>query len=295
LKVDPDNRDIRVALGLLYYDMNKFDSAIAEFSAILQKNITDDKVRYLLATTYEEKGENKLAFKEYRDISIASELYVNSQIRAGIILKKEGKVTESIALIKEAIKKKNDPTTLYLFLSSLYEEAKDIVAAENILVEGIKIAPLDIELHYALAIIYEKTNRLSESINEMEKVLKIDPNNAEALNFIGYSYADRGINLDEAEKMIVRALEIKPDNGYMMDSLGWVYFKQNKLSNAEKYLKQAMELLPDEAEIIEHMGDIYVKLNKTKEAREMYERVLKIDSKNSSVQKKIEDMTKYKQ
>ena len=81
----------------------------------------------------------------------------------------------------------------------------------------------------------------------------------------------------------------------MMDSLGWVYFKQNKLSNAEKYLKQAMELLPDEAEIIEHMGDIYVKLNKTKEAREMYERVLKIDSKNSSVQKKIEDMTKYKQ
>ena len=59
----------------------------------------------------------------------------------------------------------------------------------------------------------------------MEKVLEIDPNNAEALNFIGYSYADRGINLDEAEKMIVRALEIKPDNGYMMDSLGWVYFK----------------------------------------------------------------------
>ena len=124
--------------------------------------------------------------------------------------------------------------------------------------EGIKIVPKDIDLHYALAVLYEKTNRLSESIKEMEKVLEIDPKNAEALNFIGYSYADRGINLEEAEKMIMKALEIKPDNGYLMDSLGWVNFKKNKLSSAEKYLKQALELLPDEVDIIEHMGDVYV-------------------------------------
>ena len=115
---------------------------MAEFSAILQKNITDDKVRYLLANTYEEKGENKLAFEEYRDISIASELYVNSQIRAGIILRKEGKDTEAVALIKEAMKKKNDQITLYLFLSSLYEEAKDIIAAEKSWQRGSKLLPV---------------------------------------------------------------------------------------------------------------------------------------------------------
>ena len=109
---------------------------MAEFSAILKKNITDDKVRYLLATTYEEKGENKLAMEEYQNISISSELYANSQIRAGMILKKEGKISEAINLIKEAIKKKNDQVPFYLFLSSLYEEAKDIVAAENILRRG---------------------------------------------------------------------------------------------------------------------------------------------------------------
>ena len=88
MKIDPDNRDLRVALGLLYYDMNKFDLAAAEFSAILQQNTADDKVRYLLATTYEEKGDNKLALEEYRDIASSSELYVHAQIRAGIILKK---------------------------------------------------------------------------------------------------------------------------------------------------------------------------------------------------------------
>jgi tetratricopeptide (TPR) repeat protein len=274
--------------------MRQFDLAVAEFSTVLKKNITDDKVRYLLATTYEEKGENKLAMEEFKNISISSELYANSQIRVGMILKKEGKISEAINLIKEVIKKKNDQVPLYLFLSSLYEDAKDSVAAENILREGVKIAPREIDLHYALGVIYEKTNRLSESVKEMEMVLAIDPDNAEALNFIGYSYADRGMNLEEAEKMIVKALKIKPANGYLIDSLGWVHFKKNQLSSAVKYLKQALELLPDDVNIIEHMGDVYVKLNKTKEAQEMYNRALKIDPKNSPIQKKLEDLTGQK-
>jgi len=160
--------------------------------------------------------------------------------------------------------------------------------------EGIRIDPKEIDLHYALGVIYEKTNRLSESVKEMETVLAIDPENAEALNFIGYSYADRGMNLDDAEKMIIKALKIKPNNGYLIDSLGWVYFKKNKLNSAMKHLKQALELLPDDVNIIEHMGDVYVKLNKTKEAEEMYNRVLKIDPKNSLVQKKLEDLMKHK-
>jgi len=247
-----------------------------------------------LANTYEEKGENKLAMEEYKKISSSFELYASSQIRAGLILKKEGKIPEAIDLIKESIKKKNDQIPFYLFLSSLYEDVKDIIAAENILKEGIKIAPEEIDLHYALGVIYEKTNRLSESIKEMETVLAIDPENAEALNFIGYSYADRGMNLDEAERMIIKALKIKPNNGYMIDSLGWVHFKKNKLNSAMKHLKQALELLPDDVNIIEHMGDVYIKLNKIKEAEEMYSRVLKIDPKNSQVQKKLENLIKPK-
>jgi tetratricopeptide (TPR) repeat protein len=265
---------------------------VDEFSTVLKKDITDDKVRYLLATTYEEKGETKLAIEEYQNISISSELYANSQIRAGMILKKDGKIAGAIKLIKESITKKPDQVHLYLFLASLYEDAKDIIAAENILSEGIKIVPREINLHYALGVIYEKTNRLSESVKEMEMVLAIDPDNAEALNFIGYSYADRGMNLEEAEKMIVKALKIKPDNGYLIDSLGWVHFKKNQLSSAVKYLKQALELLPDDVNIIEHMGDVYVKMNKTKEAQEMYNRALKIDPKNSPIQKKLEDLTR---
>jgi len=245
LKYDPDNREVRIALGILYYEIRRFDLAIAEFSAVLKKDETDSRIRYLLANAYEEKGEKKLAVDEYQRIPASFELYANAQINAAMIFKKDGKIPEAIVVIKEAVKKKNDQTLLYLYLASLYEENKEMAAAENILREGITILPKSVDLHYALGVIYEKTNRFPESLKEMEIVLSIDPENAEALNFIGYSYADRGINLDEAEKMIVKALKIKPDSGYMIDSLGWVHFKQNKLDSAKLILQKVIKDFPN--------------------------------------------------
>jgi len=291
LKFDPDNRDVKIALGLLYYDMNRIDAAIEEFSSILSKNPQDHKVRYLLANAYEEKKESQLAVEAYKKIPTTSELFASAQIRAGFILKKETNLAGAIALIENAIRQRNDQISLHLFLSSLYEEAQDFQAAENVLREGIGVSPRTLELHYALGVIYEKMNRFEESIGEMKKVLEIDPENAEALNFIGYSYAERNLHLDEAETMILRAMELKPDNGYFIDSLGWVYFKKNKMTQALKYLKQAHDLLPEEVEIMLHLAEVYVGMNKVKEAKDLYEKVLKIDSQNKIAQQKLEELT----
>jgi tetratricopeptide (TPR) repeat protein len=295
LKTDPDNREVRIALGILYYDLRRFDLAVAEFSAVLEKNINDNRIRYLLANVYEEKGDNKLALDEYRKIpATSSELYASAQIHAAMIFKKEGKITAAIELVNGALKKKKDQISLYLYLSSLYEETKDNVKAVKILDDGITLLPQSVDLRYALGVIYEKTNHFPESIKEMETVLKLDPENAEALNFIGYSYADRGMNLEEAEKLIIKALKIKPDNGYMIDSLGWVHFKQNNMDSAVKNLKRALELLPNDANITEHLGDVYSKLGKIKEAQEMYNRALKLDPPNSLLQKKLEELIRNK-
>jgi tetratricopeptide (TPR) repeat protein len=274
--------------------MKRFDLAVVEFLKVLEKNAGDDKARYLLATAYEENKNNKSAQEEYSKISFTSDLYTNARIHAGMILKKEGKLPEAITLLKESIIEKKGQVPLYLYLSSLYEENKDLSNAESILKQGIENSPKSVDLHYSLGVIYEKTNRFPESIKEMETVLRIDPDNADALNFIGYSYADRGLNLDEAEKMIIKALKIKPDSGYMIDSLGWVYFKQGKFDSALLHLKKAMEIMPADAAIIEHLGDVYVKLDRLQEAREMYEKALKIDPKNKSVQNKLDNLKKNK-
>jgi tetratricopeptide (TPR) repeat protein len=126
----------------------------------------------------------------------------------------------------------------------------------------------------------------------MEVVLEVDPENAEALNFIGYTYADKGIHLEKAEILIKKALELKPGNGYMIDSLGWVYFKQNRTDLAIKYLKEASDKLPNDTTIAEHLGDAYEKAGMIREAIEIYRQALKRTPDNHPLQKKLDDLLK---
>jgi tetratricopeptide (TPR) repeat protein len=149
-----------------------------------------------------------------------------------------------------------------------------------------------VDLYYSLGVLYEKTDRFEESIQQMRSLLKIDPDHADALNFIGYSYADRGINLGEAEKMIQKALQLKPGNGYMLDSLGWTYFKQNRIDLALQYLKEAAALLPNDSTIAEHLGDAYLKAGRRQEALESFQRALKFNPASRTLPKKIADLAK---
>jgi tetratricopeptide (TPR) repeat protein len=294
LKIDPANREVLTALGLLYYDMRQFDAAAAQFLSLLETAPNDDKLRYLLGDVLEQKGDLRAAQAEYQKISPAFELYTNAQIHAAMIFKKEGRLDDAILVMTQAIGKKNDQAVLYLYLSSLYEDKKDMAATEKTIIEGIGRFPRDTDLHYVLGTLLEKVNRFEESIKSMEKVLDIDPQNADALNFIGYSYADRGIRLDQAEQMIVQALKIKPDNGYILDSLGWVHFKKNKYDSALKYLQRALKLLPNDPNITEHLGDVYLKIGQDKEALDYYRKAIKIDPVNSALKNKLDKLINKK-
>lgn len=290
LKTDPANRDVRTALGLLYYDMRRFDAAAVQFLSLLETAPNDDKLLYLLANALEQKGDLPAARVEYQKISTVFELYANAQIHTAMIFKKEGRLDDAILVLTQAIQKKNNQAILYLYLSSLYEEKKNFAVAEKTVLEGIGRFPRNADLHYVRGSMLEKMNRFEESIKSMETVLDIDPQNADALNFIGYSYADRGIHLDRAEQMIIQALKIKPDNGYILDSLGWVHFKKNQYDSALKHLKRARELLPDDSNIMEHLGDVYLKIGQDKEAMDHYRNAVKIDSDNITLKKKLDTL-----
>lgn len=294
LKIDPANREVRTTLGLLYFDMRRFDAAVEQFSSLLETTPDDDKLRYLLANAMEQKGAVPAARTEYQKISPSFELYANAQIRAAMILKKEGRLDDAISVMRQAMGKNNNQAVLYLYLSSLYEDKKDMAGAEKTVREGIERFPRNTDLHYVLGTLLEKTNRFEESIRSMEKVLELDPQNADALNFIGYTYADRGIHLDQAEEMINQALKIKPDNGYILDSLGWVHFKKSKYKSALTYLKKALDLLPDDSNIMEHLGDVYLKTGHSKEALDYYRRAIKIAPENDVLKKKLDSLIHVK-
>ena len=288
LKLDKSNSEAQFSLGLVYFFEGKdYDSAIKRFLLILKKYPSNYKARYFLASAYEKKSLYKSAFEEFRMIPPQSNLYGTARIHMGIILTKDKHTTKAIDLIKKAINNVNRKDELYSFLASLYEETNNLKTAEETLTEGLLFSPQSTNLHYKLGVLYEKTNRTNKGIKEMEEVLKIDPDNAEALNFIGYSYADKEIRLDEAEKMIRRAFNLKPDNGYIADSLGWLYFKQGKMSLAIKYLEKAANILPDDPTIAEHLGDAYTRAGLFKKALKTYRHALKFNHTNNILKKKL--------
>ena len=127
----------------------------------------------------------------------------------------------------------------------------------------------------------------------MEVVINLEPENADALNYLGYTYADLGQNLDEAEHLIKQALKYKPDDGYIIDSLGWVYFKKGYYNKALNLLEKAVSLVPDDPAILEHLGDAYMKVDNKRKALKYYIRSISNSKKdnNFDLEKKIKELT----
>jgi Tfp pilus assembly protein PilF len=130
------------------------------------------------------------------------------------------------------------------------------------------------EAWYMLGAIYERQKNFDQAEQQFKKVIEADPNNASALNYYGYMLADRSIRLDEATSLIQRAVHMEPNNGAFLDSLGWAYYKQNKLTEAEEYLRKAVDRMSHDPTILTHLGDVYMKLGQTEHAAELWERAL---------------------
>jgi Flp pilus assembly protein TadD len=122
---------------------------------------------------------------------------------------------------------------------------------------------------------YEKQKKLQEAEAEFRKVLSANPDNASALNYLGYMLADRDLRLQEAHQLIARAVELEPQNGAFLDSLGWVKFRLGRLEEAETLLRQALQRVSRDPIVHDHLGDVYFQQGKLREAIGQWERSLK--------------------
>jgi tetratricopeptide (TPR) repeat protein len=136
----------------------------------------------------------------------------------------------------------------------------------------------------------EQAGLYEKAADLLRKSIALDPaNSAEACNYLGYMWADHNMNLDEAETMINRALEMEPNNASYLDSLGWVQFRKGKFDQALNNLLSAAKTADhDDPVIFEHIGDAYFKLNRTSEALESWQKALALDPKNKNLANKIE-------
>lgn len=284
----------RQTLGLYYLQNGRFEDAVAEFDLIVTAWPDDYKSRYLLAIAYEQSGLPEKALEHLEAIKKSSEYFTNARIHIFYILFDMGKDEDAVESINKAINMKKDEASFYLVLSSLYEEKEDYARSIDVLQDGLKYNEKDIEILFRLGVALDKSGNRPDALEQMKKILEIDPNNADTLNYIGYSYAEDGINLDEALDMIQRALKISPDSGYIIDSLGWVYYRKGQYDKALDSLEKAFSLKSDDPTIAEHLGDVYFKKNEYQRSIEMYKKALSLEHQEADkILEKIKEAQKF--
>jgi tetratricopeptide (TPR) repeat protein len=174
-------------------------------------------------------------------------------------------------------------------LGNIYIQAKDYKKAGEVLKRGLELFKDNDDLYFTAAVLDEKTDHFDNMVASLKKAIEINPKHADALNYLGFSYADKGIHLQEALSLIQKALDLKPDSGYIIDSLGWVYFKLGKQKEALKYLRKALESVKDDPVLYEHLGDVHEAMGNYRDALDAWTNSIKFHEKEEGVKERVEE------
>jgi len=199
-------------------------------------------------------------------------LKLNAEMGIISVLFKQKKLSEAEnALIKLLTAYPKQKNRILLMQAEIENEQGNYQRAFDILTQGLNESPMNYEILYSRSLVAEKLDDLVTLEADLHKILQQDPNDAAALNALGYTLADKTTRYSEAEKYLTKALELQPDEAVIIDSYGWLKFKQGDLPAALKYLQQARDKMTGENEIVVHLAEVLWELNRKSKARELIE------------------------
>lgn len=310
-----DDPEIAVRVSFAYLSEERLEPATEVLDRARRRNVGDGKLSFYAGLMHERLHAFDKAVAAYAEVPATNDLYPEAQVRrAGALslgghhhkaleafraqlrerpdylviytqyaraLERSGSPNDAERVLREAIARWDAPE-LYEALTSnlqLQDRSQDAVRV----LEGAMLKkPEDVAIRFLLGAAYEQSGDVDRCLSHMRALLASNPDNAAALNFIGYVLADHGRDYDEAERLVKRALQLKPDSGAFLDSLGWVYFRRGETSKAVEVLEKAAQLEPDEPVIIEHLGDAYHRADRKSEALRTWKRALNaLDSADS--------------
>ena len=273
-------------IALICLEQKLPEEAIRLLRPLLSLPRYQERARYFIAMALEAKGDLKAAALEYQLVGRESEFFIQARLRMAYLTFHMGNKERARQILNELLTQAPKQEEIYLTNSYFYEEDNQWDLAIQALTAGLGKVERPQEIYFRLAVLYDKQNNRTESIQQIKKVLELDPNNADAQNFLGYSYAEAGVNLDEAEKLIQEALRDKPNSGHIIDSLGWVYFKKGQYDKAVVELERAHRLMPQDGTVAEHLGDAYFKQKRYRDALRIYRQALTLENANTSTLRK---------
>ena len=223
-----------------------------------------------LADLYETLKKPDLAIKVYDRIPASSPLHQSAEIQSALDLDALNKSDEAKTRLDRVIADHPKDTEALMALGNIERERKDFAACGASYSKALDAIPAPTKsnwvMFYFRGICYERSNQWPKAEADMQKALALFPDQPLVLNYLGYSWVDKGMHLDQGMDMIRHAVEQRPDDGYIVDSLGWAYFRTGNYVEAVKELERAVLLKPDDPTINDHLGDAYWRVGRTLEA-----------------------------
>jgi tetratricopeptide (TPR) repeat protein len=279
--------------AIILWELNRFDEAEIILDSLHSKFPQSDRVVYLLGLGKERNKKFDEALELYASIEKESSLFPASELRRAVVLRSLERWSEAITIVEPLLKAGNAEWEVYALAADLYAQEKQYLRSVQILQESTKRHPEQkSKAWFMVGVYFERAGERERCIEAMRQVLAVEPNNAAALNYLGYLFAEAGENLNEAKELIEKAVRLKPEDGYYLDSLGWVYFKLGQFQKALELLEKADKLAPNEGVILEHLGEVHLKLGNNKKAKDHFQRALKANLEERD-RERIEARAKY--
>jgi len=265
-------------LGQLYRDTQNYQAAIYTFEELGHLGEEEDRrARMLIMDTYRSAKDLAKALQTGKEA--LAKYPADPSIRASqaLLLGENGQTEDAVKILRAQLHGNQGDRDTYLNIAQVYERGRRYKEAEEAAhaAEVLPGQPREKEMvWFLLGAIYERQKFFDRAEEQFKKVLAVNPKNAQVLNYYGYMLGDLGIRLDEAEALVQRALKEEPFNGAYMDSLGWIYFKENKLAASETTLRKAVQRESHDATIHSHLGDVYAKTGRSELAAAEWEKSL---------------------
>jgi len=306
LSIDPSDLNLKVRLGILYTDANRYRDAKGVFKEILKAVPNSDKVLYYLGALYQQTKKASEAINYFKRIPASSNLFHDSSVQTAQILnnlalsdagnglsKGEKKL---VAFIGDTGRSHEGlRIELNIILAGFYEARLEFVKALKVVESVAKTKGFNEGHEYYLASLMEKTGDYKGARKIVLAMLGKNSENAHALNFLGYSYLEKNENMDLAYKYISKALRLKPNDGFIRDSMGWYYYKVGELEKAYVEIKKAWELVKTDTVIARHLAIVLRDLKKYSLAKKYLMEALKYCKKDSEKEKVLRDLESLEQ
>ncbi|MBV8031091.1 MAG: tetratricopeptide repeat protein [Betaproteobacteria bacterium] len=287
LASNPGNPDVVYAVGVLAFQLKDYATAEENMKRLLGLNYRDpQQARYILGQIAEEQKQWDQAIQWYQQID-SGEQALPARIRTASVMAKQGKVDEAIQYLRKVEPDgPGDEVQLTVAEAQVLRDANRTPDAYKLLEDALRKDPDQPDLLYDAALTAEKLDRFDVLESNLRKLIEIRPDHAHAYNALGYSLADRNTRLPEARKLVERALELAPEDAFIIDSLGWVLYRQGDLKGATRELRRAYNGRQD-ADIAAHLGEVLWVSGDRAEAARVWREALEASPDNDTLLKTI--------